>query len=134
MSDSAQNGRARMTGCSNFNIQQLREAVQITSTRGLKPIEMIQPVYNLVRREIDSEVLPFCREHNIAVVTYSPLGAGFLSGKYGPGAAVPAGARFDLIPGHADEYYSERNFEIVERLRVLAAGTACPWSAWPWLG
>jgi len=53
-------------------------------------------------------------------VTYSPLGAGFLAGKYGPGAGFPKGTRFDIVPGHADEYFSERNFAIVDRLRGLS--------------
>ena len=62
----------------------------------------------------------------MATVAYSPLGAGFLSGKYRPDAALPAGARFDLVPGHANEYFSERNFAIVERLREMSARSGWP--------
>ncbi len=126
MSETVASGKARSVGCSNFNIAQLREAESLARRGGLAPLRMLQPVYNLVRREIESEVLPFCREHQIATMTYSPLGAGFLSGKYRAGGQVPAGARFDLIPGHADEYYSERNFAVVERLRLLSERTGMP--------
>jgi aryl-alcohol dehydrogenase-like predicted oxidoreductase len=120
MSHARSSGKARLIGCSNFSIDQLRQA------QSLAPLHMIQPVYNLVRREIEREVLPFCRQHGIAAVTYSPLGAGFLSGKYRQGAEAPAGARFDLVPGHDAEYFSERNFAIVEKLRAFAERTGVP--------
>lgn len=120
MSQARASGKARLIGCSNFSIDQLRQAQR------LAPLHMIQPVYNLVRREIELEVLPFCRQHGIAAVIYSPLGAGFLSGKYRPGAEAPAGARFDLVPGHDAEYFSERNFAIVEKLRALSERTGLP--------
>lgn len=120
MSRAQASGKTRLIGCSNFSIDQLREAQR------LAPLQMIQPVYNLVHREIEADVLPFCREHGIAAVIYSPLGAGFLSGKYRSGGGTPTGARFDLVPGHSDEYFNERNFAIVERLRSLSERTGIP--------
>ena len=83
-------------------------------------------MYNLVRREIEAGILPFCQANGISAVTYSPLGAGFLAGKYAPGAGFPKGTRFDIVPGHADEYFSERNFAIVDRLRGLSLQTGEP--------
>jgi aryl-alcohol dehydrogenase-like predicted oxidoreductase len=63
----------------------------------------------------------------VAVVTYSPLGAGFLTGKYTPDRkAIPKGTRFDVIEGHADIYFSDRNFRVVERLRQKAQATGIP--------
>ena len=76
--------------------------------------------YNLVVRDIEQEVLPFCDDQNIGVISYSPLGAGFLTGKYRQGGAIPEGTRFDIIPGHQDIYFSDRNFKIVEGLRQEA--------------
>jgi aryl-alcohol dehydrogenase-like predicted oxidoreductase len=67
-----------------------------------------------------------CRAEQVAAVTYSPLGAGFLTGKYAPGAAFPRGSRFDVSPGHAEVYFSPRNFRVVERLRSLAEATGVP--------
>ena len=112
-------GKAHVAGCSNFSFEQLNEALRLVDS-GMAPMETIQPVYNLVRREIEREILPLCRARNIAPVTYSPLGAGFLTGKYRLDAALPQGARFQVIPGHADEYFSRRNFRIVDALRALA--------------
>lgn len=126
MAGVVQSGKVRVGGCSNFNAAQLREAERIARERKLPRLETIQPVYNLVRREIEDELLPFCSTHGIAPVIYSPLGAGFLAGKYEPGATFPAGSRFDIIPDHANEYFSEKNFRTVERLRALSERTGWP--------
>ena len=84
---------------------------------------MIQPSYSLADREIEKELLPLCRAEQVAAITYSPLAAGFLTGKYSPDrAAFPKGSHFDIIPGHADLYFTERNFRLVERLRQLERG------------
>jgi aryl-alcohol dehydrogenase-like predicted oxidoreductase len=126
MTEAVRAGLTRVAGCSNFNFEQLRDAVELIARHGYAPVEVIQPVYNLVRREIERDILPLCREQGIAPVTYSPLGAGFLAGKYSADATPPPGARFDVIPGHADEYFSARNFAIVERLRGLSQSTGIP--------
>jgi aryl-alcohol dehydrogenase-like predicted oxidoreductase len=126
MTAAVEAGKVRMAGCSNFNLEQLRNSRRITEERKLARLEAIQPVYNLVRREIEAGILPFCHAKGISAVTYSPLGAGFLAGKYAPGADFPKGTRFDIVPGHADEYFSERNFAIVDRLRGLALQTGEP--------
>ncbi|HMC65076.1 MAG TPA: aldo/keto reductase, partial [Gemmataceae bacterium] len=63
----------------------------------------------------------------IHVLTYSPLGAGFLTGKYTPDrSSFPRGTRFDVVPGHADVYFSARNFRIVDRLRDMSERVAVP--------
>ena len=126
MTEAVVSGAARVAGCSNFSYEQLRDAVRLSREQGLAPLEVMQPVYNLVRREIERDVLPLCRAEDIAPVTYSPLGAGFLTGKYTAGTAAPAGTRFDVIPGHMKEYFSERNFRTVERLKELSARTGVP--------
>jgi aryl-alcohol dehydrogenase-like predicted oxidoreductase len=120
-------GKIRVAGCSNFSADQLRYAVAISHQYGFARMEVFQPVYNLVAREIEKDILPLCHTHEISVVTYSPLAAGFLSGKYTPdrGAFLP-GSRFDVIPGHADDYFSDRNFRLVERLRTKAETNRIP--------
>jgi aryl-alcohol dehydrogenase-like predicted oxidoreductase len=122
-----QAGKIRAFGCSNFTAAQLREALNVSQERGLRRFEVIQPVYNLVAREIEKELLPLCDQQQIGVIAYSPLAAGFLSGKYTPDRqAVPKGSRFDVIPGHADLYFHEAAFRTIERLRELAAATGIP--------
>jgi len=68
-------------------------------------------------------------------MSYSPLGAGFLTGKYGRGDVIPAGARFDVIPGHQPLYFSESNYAVVEGLQRIAAreGVTLPTLALSWV-
>jgi aryl-alcohol dehydrogenase-like predicted oxidoreductase len=118
----AEQGKIRVAGCSNFSAPQLRESLAISSSRGLQRLEEVQPPYSLVERRIESELLPLCAQEQIGVIAYSPLGAGFLSGKY-ERSSIPRGSRFDVIPGHADIYFADQNFGIVERLRRKSAET-----------
>lgn len=76
MEEIRQAGKVRFIGVSNFSLQQMQEAVA-TAT-----IHTCQPPYNVLWRQIDDDVLPFCREHDIAVLAYSPLAQGLLTGKF----------------------------------------------------
>ena len=119
--EQVEKGVVRCIGCSNFSGVQLRQALDISSARGLSRFEFTQPPYNLAQYQAQEDVFPLCREEELAATPYSPLGAGFLAGKYGADRSkFPKGSRFDVIPGHADEYFSERNFRIVEKLRQKA--------------
>jgi len=68
-------GKTRHIGVSNFNVEQLRRIERIA------PVETLQPPYSLIRREAEKEILPYCREHNIGVIVYSPMMSGLLSGR-----------------------------------------------------
>ena len=67
-------GKVRHIGVSNFNVEQMRRA------QAIAPIASLQPPYSMLRREIETEILPFCQEHDIAVIVYSPMQSGLLSG------------------------------------------------------
>lgn len=123
MAGVVRSGHTRLAGCSNFNLGQLIEAVNLCERLSLSRLEVIQSQYNLVNREIESHMLPFCAAHNIAPIVYSPLGAGFLTGKYQRGAPPPSGARFDIMPGYSNEYFTDDNFAIVERFAKVAEQT-----------
>jgi aryl-alcohol dehydrogenase-like predicted oxidoreductase len=68
-------GKVRYIGVSNFNVAQMKRAQKIA------PITSLQPPYNIVTADIEKDVLPFCREHHIGVIVYSPMKSGLLSGK-----------------------------------------------------
>ncbi len=120
-------GKARHAGCSNYDAVQLRESLQTAATLGARTFEVIEPNYNLVVRDIESELLPLCKENNVGVMSYSPLGAGFLTGKYTPNRDVlPERTRFHVIPGHADIYFSEKNFATVDKLHAFAKRVGVP--------
>ena len=115
-------GLAKAIGCSNFNAAQLQSAVDVARDCGLAPIEVLQPIYNLAARDAEKDLFPLCAANRIGVTSYSPLGAGFLTGKYTPDrGALPEGSRFAIKPAHADIYFNDANFEIVERLRAASA-------------
>jgi aryl-alcohol dehydrogenase-like predicted oxidoreductase len=127
MHEVVESGLARAGGCSNYNAAQLRQALVISRSNGLRRFEAIENNYNLAVPDIAEDMLPLCRQEEIGVFTYSPLGAGFLTGKYTPDRTnFPAGSRFHVVPGHADVYFSDRNFRVVERLHQFAARVRLP--------
>jgi aryl-alcohol dehydrogenase-like predicted oxidoreductase len=115
-------GLFRRAGSSNFPLPILRHAHELAARLPLR-FDVTQPNYNLASRTIEGSYLEFCRANNVEVVSYSPLGAGFLTGKYRPDQPPPSGTRFDVVPGHRDLYFSPENFAMAERLRALAAET-----------
>lgn len=120
-------GRIGTVGCSNFNAAQLREALDASAREGYARFEVVQPPYNLADPGAQDELFPLCRREEVGITSYSPLAAGFLAGKYTPDRnAFPQGSRFDVIPGHADIYFNDRNFRNVERLRALADTRGLP--------
>ncbi len=76
-------GKIRWIGVSNFSIQQLKEAWEAVE------FSCCQPPCNVFWREIETDILPFCREHNIGVICYSPLGQGLLTGKFRKPSQIP---------------------------------------------
>jgi aryl-alcohol dehydrogenase-like predicted oxidoreductase len=77
-------GKIRYVGLSNFAAWQVVKAVGIATSFDLG-IDILQPMYNLVKRQAEVEILPMCADQGIAVAPYSPLGGGLLTGKYAKG-------------------------------------------------
>lgn len=124
--DAVKSGLVRAMGCSNYSGEQLLTALAASGS-SMSRFEVIESNYNLAARGIESGVLPLAKRESIGVLTYSPLAAGFLTGKYGPDRTkLPKGTRFDVIPGHADTYFHERNFQLVENLRRMAERVKIP--------
>ncbi len=113
-------GKVRYIGCSNLNAKQLASALTTSERLQLAPVTSVQPPYNLVQREIESDLLPLCTQKNIGVISYSPLAAGFLTGKYRQGQRVSQGTRFDVIPGHQDIYFTPQGYRVLEQLDASA--------------
>ncbi|MCG5054258.1 MAG: aldo/keto reductase [Myxococcales bacterium] len=77
-------GKIRWIGVSNFSVAQLEEASKVA------PVVSVQPPYNLLERGLEAALLPWCREHAVGVIAYSPIARGLLSGKYKPDHTFPA--------------------------------------------
>lgn len=93
LDDMVRHGKVRHLGCSNFRAWRVCEALMRSAALGLERFACVQPLYNLVNRDVEVELLPLCREHGLGVVTYSPLARGILTAKYVPGAPPPEGSR-----------------------------------------
>ena len=74
MADLQKEGKIRYLGVSNFNVAQMQRVGKIT------PITSLQPPYSMLNRGVESEILPFCQQHNIGVINYSPMQSGLLTG------------------------------------------------------
>jgi 1-deoxyxylulose-5-phosphate synthase len=123
LDDLVHQGKVRYVGCSNFLTYQLVRAVGRSETLQLARLDSVQPRYNLLFRQIEREMLPFCREEGVGVIPYNPIAGGLLSGKYNRTAPPPDGGRFTLGTAggmYQERYWHEREFDTVEQLRALA--------------
>jgi aryl-alcohol dehydrogenase-like predicted oxidoreductase len=127
INDVKQAGLTRFIGCSNFTALQLRDALATSDRWGLPRLEATEAVCNLALRSAEDDLLPLCAEQNIGLLAYSPLAAGFLTGKYsGDRSCLPAGSRFHVIPGHTDLYFNEQSFRALSKLQLLERQTGIP--------
>ncbi len=116
-------GKVRYWGISNFTGWQIALAVSITERSGLAHPVAVQPQYSLIVRDIEREVLPAAKAFGLAVMPWSPLARGFLSGKYHRGEPPPVDTRFRRSTGWMDEWRrwdTERNWRIVEAVSQVA--------------
>ena len=107
-------GRIGAVGVSNFSLEQMKEAMRYGQ------IDVIQPCYSLLWRFIDRDILPFCLEHEIAVVPYSPLGQGILTGSMAKGHTFREGDSRKNTPLFAPENF-ERALQVTEKVKEVAA-------------
>jgi len=120
LDDLVRQGKVRYLGCSNYPAWQVALALGISGRGGWARFDCVQPRYNLLYREIESELLPLCRHEGLGVIAYNPLAGGFLTGRYHqPESPAPAGTRFSL--GKTGDLYRERywqkaQFEAVRQL------------------
>jgi aryl-alcohol dehydrogenase-like predicted oxidoreductase len=91
LDDLVRSGKVRYIGASNYGAWRLNDALWTSETRGIARYDCLQPLYNLIERGIDAEVLPLCRAKGVGVIAWSPLAGGWLTGKYRGDA--PADAR-----------------------------------------
>lgn len=123
LSQLVQAGKVRYIGCSNFAAWQLCKALWKAEVHGWPRMESVQPNYNLAVREIEAELLPCCADQEVGVITYSPLGAGFLTGKYNKSWSAPPDTRFARIPDHWAIYANVTSMTRMEKLRAKAQET-----------
>jgi aryl-alcohol dehydrogenase-like predicted oxidoreductase len=130
LDDAVRAGKLHYVGLSNVTGWQLQRAVDVADHRYLSPPVTVQPQYSLLVREVEWEILPAARANGLGVLPWSPLGGGWLTGKY-EREQRPAGAtRLGEDPDRGMEAYDrrsrlERTWDVVDAVREVADGRGC---------
>jgi aryl-alcohol dehydrogenase-like predicted oxidoreductase len=126
-------GKAREIGFSEWTVEQAQASLDVPNTR---KFVSSQPQYNMIWRAPEAELIPFCEEHGISQIVWSPLGQGVLTGKYKPGEPVPEDSRMasDAMNWAMDRYMSDDVLEAVQKLVPIAeqAGLSMATMALAW--
>jgi aryl-alcohol dehydrogenase-like predicted oxidoreductase len=119
LDDLVRAGKVRFIGCSNLSAQQVKEAQSIAAREKLTAFVSCQDEYSLLAREVEREIVPLAKSNGMGLLPYFPLASGLLTGKYTRGAPLPAGSRFSKNQRHAEEFISDRNWDVVEALEAF---------------
>ena len=121
--DLVRSGKVRYVGVSNFAASQLMRTLCLTRANGWSAPVSLQAEYSLLVRSTEWELLPVCEEEGLALLAWSPLGGGWLSGKYqqgqrpDPGSRVGRGDRWDDLPAQRE---SDLTWRVIDCLREIA--------------
>lgn len=119
LDDLVHQGKILYPAVSNWTAWQIAKALGISACQGLARFECIQPMYNLVKRQAEVEILLLAQAEQVGVVSYSPLGGGLLTGKYGTTQRPQKGRLVDNVM-YQQRYSLTVYYEIAERLTVHA--------------
>ncbi|HET7478044.1 MAG TPA: aldo/keto reductase [Rubrobacteraceae bacterium] len=124
LTDLVRAGKVRYIGVSNFTAWQLAKAMGVSELRGFERFVCLQPQYSLVERNIEREILPVCREEGLGIIPWSPLGGGFLSGKYRRHEKPPEDSRIAAAEEPMEEHWSRRatgrNWRVLDAVGEIA--------------
>ena len=134
LDDLVHQGKARYIGCSNFFEWEVCEALWVADRQGLTPFIACQDFYNLLYRDIEKRMQPFCVKFGLGMIPYFPLAGAMLSGTYQRGVQPPAGSRGAGRPSFR-AWDSARNWSVVEELAEFARarGWSLPTMSLAWL-
>ena len=135
LDDLVRQGKVRYAACSNYQAWRLMECLWLSDHNNLARFECYQPQYSLVVRDIEQELVPLCQYKGLGVVVWSPLGGGFLSGKYKRGERTKAGTRSEESWAYPKRFFSaaadrtlDTLFEAAEALGRSPAQVAVRWT------
>ena len=120
LDDLVHQGKVRYVGCSNLPAWQVVDALWTSRHNGLASFISCQDEYSLVVRQHETSLIPAMQANGLGLLPYFPLACGLLTGKYKRNAAPPAGTRLANMQQRADQYLTEENFGIVEKLTDFA--------------
>jgi len=119
LDDLVHQGKVLYLGVSNWAAWQIAKALGISERKGLARFECIEPMYNLVKRQAEVEILPLAQSEKLGVIPYSPLGAGLLTGKYSNHAKSATG-RIAEKSQYSQRYSNPKYYEIAEKFTNYA--------------
>jgi aryl-alcohol dehydrogenase-like predicted oxidoreductase len=119
LDDLVHQGKILYPAASNWAAWQIAKALGVSAREGLARFACIQPMYSLVKRQAEVEILPLAQAEQMGVISYSPLGAGLLTGKYSP-TRRPERGRLVEDQVYAKRYGNPAYYEIAERLTAYA--------------
>ena len=138
--DAISAGKVRYFGLSNFTGWQIQKTVDLAEYRGWSRPVTLQPQYNLLAREIEWEIVPACLSGGLGLLPWSPLGGGWLTGKYSRDERPSGATRLGENPEAGVEAYGrrstvERTWDVVDAVREVATAHDVPMSnvALAWL-
>jgi aryl-alcohol dehydrogenase-like predicted oxidoreductase len=112
-------GKILYPACSNFAAWQVAHALGVSAVHELAPLVAIQPMYNLLKRQAEVEILPMAQSLGLACIPYSPTAGGLLTGKYGVGKQPPNGRLLDNKM-YNTRYAAPSHFEVADRFTQFA--------------
>jgi aryl-alcohol dehydrogenase-like predicted oxidoreductase len=110
-------GKVRALGCSNYSGERLQQALTVSERHAIARYECIQPKYNLVSREYETDQAPVALKNNVGCIPYSSLASGFLTGKYKRDGAMPDSKR---AGGVQQRYFNDEAFAVLAKVESLA--------------
>ena len=121
LSDMVAAGKILYYGVSEWTPVLITEAVAVTKELHLRPMNVIQPQYNMADRYIEDEIVGICERNGIGIVPFSPLAQGLLTGKYRKGVPLPAGSRAThQADKQINNLLTDENLDKVEKLSAIA--------------
>ncbi len=120
LDDLVREGKVRYVGVSNFTGWQLMKALAISEKQNLERFVTLQAFYSLIARELENELVPLSLDQKLGILPWSPLGGGFLTGKYRRGKPRPQGARRTDPTNQFLQFDEEKGFDIVDELEKIA--------------
>jgi aryl-alcohol dehydrogenase-like predicted oxidoreductase len=120
MDDLVRDGKVRYIGCSNFTGWQLMKSLAISRENGWESFVTLEAMYSLASRVLEYELVPVCLDQGVAILVWSPLHGGYLTGKYRRNKPLPEGTRFQNMEDKFWPVQQERLFDIIEELDLIA--------------
>ena len=120
LDDLVREGKVRYVGASNFAGWQLMKALAISDTQHLERFITLQAFYSLIARDLENELVPLSLDQHLGILPWSPLGGGFLTGKYRRGKLRPEGARRSNPTAQFLQFDEGKGFDIVDELEKTA--------------